>query len=277
MNEGGQSSTGQLIDFILKTHVAYPELEKVASERKTNIFTILGELLEKAKFEEGVETVNQINKNMHFYPDLHGNRSPLADSRMRGMITGLGLDGTLGDLARKFQLTLEAIALQTRHIVDQMNESGHKVNSIYMSGGQVKNRALMQLIADVCQMPLILPASASGPVVAGCAILGRYAYELSRMKDFDEIAKQQQAEQTGENNKRRLWQLMTEMTKPGETIEPNCSKKDSLLLGAKYKIFRESIDIQRRWRKEVEDAINETHSEREGETNSGKIAGKLAN
>ncbi|TIB97136.1 Pentulose kinase [Wallemia mellicola] len=255
MNEGGQSSTGQLIDFVLKTHIAYPELERVANERQTNIFEILEELLQKAKEEEGVDSINQINKHMHFYPDLHGNRSPLADSRMRGMITGLGLDGTLGDLARKFQLTLEAIALQTRHIIEEMNEAGHKVNSIYMSGGQVKNRALMQLMADVCQMPLILPASASGPVVAGCAMLGRYAYELSQKKDYTEIVKQQQAEQVGEGNKRRLWQLMTEMTKPGERIEPNCSKKDSTLLNAKYKIFRESIDIQRKWRKEVEDAL----------------------
>ena len=277
MNEGGQSSTGQLIDFMIKTHTAYPELEKIANERKTNIFTILGELLEKAKAEEGVDTVNQVIKHMHFYPDLHGNRSPLADSRMRGMITGLGLDGTLGDLARKFQLTLEAIALQTRHIVDQMNESGHKIDSIYMSGGQVKNRALMQLIADVCQMPLILPNTPSGAVVAGCAILGRYAYELSQSQGFEEIAKQQIAERTGESNKRRLWELMTEMTKPGERIEPNCSKKDSVLLSAKYKIFRESIEIQRRWRKQIDEALNEDHPSKEGETESGKIAKQQAN
>ena len=37
MNEGGQSSTGQLIDFMIKTHPAYPQLEALAKERNTNI------------------------------------------------------------------------------------------------------------------------------------------------------------------------------------------------------------------------------------------------
>lgn len=81
----------------------------------------------------------------------HGNRSPLADPRMKGMITGLTLDDSLNDLARKFNVTLEvsmchpsycrivkltfqSIALQTRHIVDEMNSRGHQINSIYMSG-----------------------------------------------------------------------------------------------------------------------------------------------
>lgn len=90
-----------------------------------------------------------LTKDLHFYPDLvrsfhssdlcltlqHGNRSPLADPKMRGMISGLALDATLNDLAAKFNVTLEAIALQTRHIVDTMNKNGHKIDSIYMSGG----------------------------------------------------------------------------------------------------------------------------------------------
>ena len=53
---------------------------------------------------------------------------------MKGMITGLQLDDSLNDLARKFNVTLEAIALQTRHIVDEMNARGHQIDSIYMSG-----------------------------------------------------------------------------------------------------------------------------------------------
>ena len=80
---------------------------------------------------------------------MHGNRSPLADPKMRGMFTGLELSDSLNDLARKFNVTLEvrcsyhalrlkthiqAIALQTKHIVDEMNARGHQINSIYMSG-----------------------------------------------------------------------------------------------------------------------------------------------
>jgi len=53
---------------------------------------------------------------------------------MRGSIVGLALDSSLSDLALKFSVTLEAIALQTRHILDEMNGKGHQIKSIYMSG-----------------------------------------------------------------------------------------------------------------------------------------------
>lgn len=74
---------------------------------------------------------------------------------------------------------MEAIALQTRHIVDEMNAKGHAVRSIYMSGGQAKNAALMQLFADTCAMPVVLPQSSGIAVVLGAAMLGRFAAELT--------------------------------------------------------------------------------------------------
>ena len=87
-------------------------------------------------------------------------------------------DDSISDLARKFNVTLEAIALQTRHIVDEMNAKGHAVRAIYMSGGQAKNLPLMQLFANVCDMPVVLPKSSSAAVVLGAAMLGRFAAEL---------------------------------------------------------------------------------------------------
>lgn len=37
MNEGGQSSTGQLIDFVITTHAAYSELLERAKQEQKNI------------------------------------------------------------------------------------------------------------------------------------------------------------------------------------------------------------------------------------------------
>ena len=96
----------------------------------------------------------------------------------------IGQDDGLGDLARKFNVTLEAIALQTRHIVDEMNAKGHSIRSIYVSGGQTKNIPLMQLFADVCDMPVVLPHNSGAAVVLGAAMLGRFAAEL-RPDDAD--------------------------------------------------------------------------------------------
>jgi len=54
---------------------------------------------------------------------------------MRGMLIGMALDKTVGDLALRYYATAEAIALQTRQIIDEMNEKGHQIKSIFMSGG----------------------------------------------------------------------------------------------------------------------------------------------
>ena len=44
------------------------------------------------------------------------------------------------------------------------------------------------------------------------------------------------------------------MTPPGTLVAPAAKPKEKKLLEAKYKIFRESIEIQKRWRKEIEEA-----------------------
>lgn len=99
---------------------------------------------------------------------------------MRGSFVGLTLDSSLADLALKFNVTLEAIALQTRHIVDTLNAQGHSIQEIYISGGQAKNAPLVQLLADVCGIPVILPGLDGGTsVVLGAAMLGRLAAEVT--------------------------------------------------------------------------------------------------
>ena len=137
MNEGGQSSTGQLLDFMLETHPAWPKLLAQSKEKGVNHFVLLGDLLEEQMKETDAPFLTYLTRGLHIYPDLHGespslalphpkfhiryilhvlsgNRSPLADSKMRGMIVGLSLDKGVKDLALRYLATCEAIALQTR-------------------------------------------------------------------------------------------------------------------------------------------------------------------
>ena len=253
MNEGGQSSTGQLIDFVLTTHPAYGRLESLAKEKGKSVHVLLAERLEELRQEAGVESLVELTKDVHFYPDLHGNRSPLADPQMRGSIVGLKLDSGLGDLALKFNVTLEAIALQTRHIIETMNARGHTVKSIFMSGGQAANAKLMQLFADVCGVPVVLPQSHSAAVVLGAAMLGRFAAEVSTKEPH---STQKAAEEASEKTKEDLWKIMVEMTPAGTEVRPGASAREARLLDAKYSIFLEAIDIQRRWRREMAAAAN---------------------
>ncbi|KAF8576224.1 Pentulose kinase [Ramaria rubella] len=246
MNEGGQSSTGQLIDFMISTHPAHYALEKITSERGGSKFEILESELERQRAEKGVATLTELTKDLHFYPDLHGNRSPIADPKMTGSISGLTLDDSMSDLAKKFNVTLEAIALQTRHILDEMDAHGHEIRGIYMSGSQAKNIALMQLIANICSVPVILPHSPSAAVVLGAAMLGRFAAEVSMLGQ----------KLTDDEQRKKLWAIMVDMTQPGQLIKPSATPREKRLLEAKYKIFRETIETQKRWREEVENALD---------------------
>ncbi len=47
------------------------------------------------------------------------------------------------------------------------------------------------------------------------------------------------------------------MTPPGTVVRPTASEREKKLLEAKYKIFLETIEIQKRWRKEMQDAAME--------------------
>ena len=115
-------------------------------------------------------------------------------------------DSGLHDLARKFNVTMEAIALQTRHIVDQMNDKGHSITSIYMSGGQAKNAMLMQLFADTCNMPVVLPENSGAAVVLGAAMLGRFAAEAAAQTEKLAREKRGQA----------LWDIMVGVSRTPE-------------------------------------------------------------
>ncbi|PWN48723.1 Pentulose kinase [Violaceomyces palustris] len=261
MNEGGQSSTGQLIDFILDTHPASSKLKEESARSGKNPFQVLHEILETLRESKGLSNLSQLTRDLFIYPDLHGNRSPLADSEMRGMIMGQELDRSLKDLALKYLATLEAISLQTRQIVESMNVKGHRIDSIYVSGGQVKNPVLMQLLADTCQVKVQLPSSHSASVVCGSAILARFAAEVSEsLKRREEgggtgIQSQDQAERLSFEFSEHLWQLMTKMTKPGTFVYPGEEQGLKRLLDVKYKIFLESIEVQRKWRGMVRDAM----------------------
>ncbi|EPQ32165.1 uncharacterized protein PFL1_00362 [Pseudozyma flocculosa PF-1] len=259
MNEGGQSSTGQLIDFVIDTHPAIARLREEAATTNRNTFNVLHDRLNDLTSQAKVPHTSYLTRDLIVYPDFHGNRSPLADSSMRGMISGLKLDRSLTDLCLRYYATLEAIALQTRHIISEMNEKGHKIDSIYMSGGHVKNAVFMQLMADICGVPVQLPFSSSASVVAGSAILGRFAAEVNdpqsvgasgqfAPKQPTNIADQETAEKASFEHKDHLWDLMIRMTKPGTFVFPTEDKKLKALFDVKYQIFRDAIVVQRKWR-----------------------------
>ena len=53
------------------------------------------------------------------------------------------------------------------------------------------------------------------------------------------------------------WLAQVEMTAPGTVVSVSVTSREKKLLEAKYSIFREAIEIQKRWRRKMEDAVSE--------------------
>ncbi|KAL4656021.1 FGGY carbohydrate kinase domain-containing protein isoform X1 [Arapaima gigas] len=172
LNEGGQSATGKLIDHVVKGHAAFPQLKDLAEQSGEGVYSYLNRHLESMAGDPGC--LGQLTTNLHVWPDFHGNRSPLADPTLKGMMIGLTLSHTVDDLALLYLATLQAIALGTRHILDTMQEMGHDIRTLFLCGGLSKNALFVQIHADVTGLPIVLSCQTDA-VLVGAAILGACA------------------------------------------------------------------------------------------------------
>ncbi|WP_433293483.1 ribulokinase [Actinoplanes sp. CA-030573] len=99
--------------------------------------------------------------------DWHsGNRSVLVDHELSGLLIGETLATRPQDVYRAL---IEATAFGTRKIVETFVAAGVPVREFIAAGGLLKNKLLMQIYADVLNMPLSVIGSDQGPAL-GSAI-----------------------------------------------------------------------------------------------------------
>lgn len=79
-------------------------------------------------------------------PYLAGERTPIADPDARGLIAGLTLDHTRGDL---YRATLEATAFGVRHNVEALESLGGEVQRTVAVGGGTQGGLWTQIVSDV--------------------------------------------------------------------------------------------------------------------------------
>ena len=88
-------------------------------------------------------------------------------------------------------------------------------------------------------------------------MLGRFAHDLSAYRQGKPIITQSDAEEATKEGD-RLWDIMVEMTQPAHRIEPRSGtegEREKRLLDVKYQIFRESVEVQRRWRGMIAEVV----------------------
>lgn len=224
LNEGGQSATGRLIDHVIKGHAAYTQLQEQANQMcpyaGENLYTYLNSHLNS--MADPTSPVDFLTSTLHVWPDFHGNRSPLADPTLKGMVVGLTCSQTLDDLALLYLATVQALALGTLHILKAMKEAGHDIKTLFFCGGLSKNPLYVKVHANATGLPVVLPDQMEA-VLLGAAVLGACASQ-----DYSSIQ-----------------EAMSKMAKVGKVVRPD--DKVKCFYQRKYNVFLRLVDHQREY------------------------------
>jgi L-ribulokinase len=150
--EAGQSGVGDIFAWFTANQVP-PAYHEAAAAGGISLHEHLSALAaEQAPGEHGLLAL-----------DWHsGNRSVLVDHELSGLVLGQTLATRPEDLYRAL---MEATAYGTRVIVEAFAEAGVPVTELIVAGGLVKNPLLMQIYADVTNLPLSTIGSAQGPAL----------------------------------------------------------------------------------------------------------------
>ena len=154
--EAGQSGVGDIFGWFIKNSVPSSYHEQ-AAKQGLGIHEYLTSLAEEQNIgEHGLVAL-----------DWHsGNRSVLVDHELSGVVVGQTLATRPED---GYRALLEATAFGARVIVETFNAAGVPVTEFIVAGGLMKNQLLMQIYADVLNLPLSTIGSTQGPAL-GSAI-----------------------------------------------------------------------------------------------------------
>ena len=111
-----------------------------------------------------------------FLPYLAGERTPLWETRARGVFTGLSYATSRAELARA---VLEGCALAVYHNIQVATETGAQVSEYLGSGGATRSPAWCQIKADLYGAPFSVARRAGGG--EGGHLLGLYALAMGAL------------------------------------------------------------------------------------------------
>ena len=154
--EAGQSGVGDIFGWFVGSAVP-PEYHEAAQAAGLSVHEHLTELA----------SAQPIGAHGLVALDWHsGNRSTLVDHELSGLVVGQTLATLPEDVYRAL---LESTAFGARVIVEAFVGAGVPVTEFIVAGGLLRNRLLMQIYADVLNLPLSAVTSGQGPAL-GSAI-----------------------------------------------------------------------------------------------------------
>ena len=118
---------------------------------KANIY---GRATNFEKIEREVSYVQPKERTPLFLPYLQGERTPILNPNAEGVIFGITANTKRSEIA---YAVFEGVAFSLRHSLEAIVKLGVVPKNIKVGGGMSKNLVLVQILANVLQIPLIVP------------------------------------------------------------------------------------------------------------------------
>ena len=166
--ESGQSGFGDLFEWLEKNFIPKDITEQANAQGIKPLELLSQKAALQKPGKSGLLALDWWN----------GNRSPLNDSRLSGMIIGLTLSTKPEDIYRAL---VESIAFGTRKILDNYQQNDMPIESITACGGMSKNEFILQIFADITGKKIKVTDS-KNPTTLGSAMFGAVAAGIYDIK-----------------------------------------------------------------------------------------------
>lgn len=140
------------------------EKEFCAAERQAAKAAATSSFVE---IDKGASKIPAGSEGLVFLPYMAGERSPIWDSRAKGVFYGIDFSKTRANFARA---VMEGVAYSLRHNLEAADEAGAHAELLCAMGGAANSRLWMQIKADITGRRLVVPSSDTATAL-GAAIL----------------------------------------------------------------------------------------------------------
>ncbi len=108
-------------------------------------------------------------EHVHVVPAFAGLGAPYWDPNARGAILGLSRDSGINEIVTA---TLQAVAYQTRDLIEAMTDDGLDCSVIRVDGGMVANDWFLQFLADIVNVAVERPVNVESTVLGAAYLAG---------------------------------------------------------------------------------------------------------
>jgi len=138
-------------------------------------------IIGQASDTERIAAATGVVDDVYVVPAFAGLGAPYWDPHARGAILGLSRGSGRDRIATA---TLQAVAFQTRDLVDAMVEDGVSPPVIRVDGGMVANGWFLQFLADILDIPIERPVNIESTVLGAMFLAGLASGVIGSMDDI---------------------------------------------------------------------------------------------